>query len=69
VVTSSETRAIPDPRRVAQAVRTACIEAAVAAYERASTDGLCHAGAWECAVEAIRALDLESILHDASRGK
>ncbi len=69
MLTSSETRASPDPRRVAQAVRNACIEAALAAYERASTDGLCGAGAWECAIEAIRALDLDSILHDASRGK
>jgi len=51
-----------DGRRVAEAVRTACIETALAAYERASTDGLCAAGAWECAIDAIRALDLTALL-------
>jgi hypothetical protein len=40
---------------VATAVQEACYAAAVTAYENASIDGLCHEGAWECAVDAMRA--------------
>jgi hypothetical protein len=50
-----------EPTMLAEAVRQACIEAAQAAYEDARLDGLCHEGAWECAVDAIRSLDLASI--------
>jgi hypothetical protein len=32
------------------------IKAALAAYEQARLDGLCHEGAWECALEALQAL-------------
>lgn len=46
---------------VAEAVRRACIEAALAAYEEAKLRGLCHEGAWECAVEAMRSLDAEAL--------
>jgi hypothetical protein len=66
---SSEPRADLEASRLAQAVRAACIEAAIAAYERAGTDGLCEAGAWECAIEAIRALDLEAILEGMDRSR
>lgn len=45
-----------------EAVRQACIEAALAAYEDARLNGLCHAGAWECAVDAMRSLDLASTM-------
>ncbi len=54
-----------DQHRLAQAVRQACIQAALAAYERAASDGLCEAGAWECAIEAIRALNLDPLLRNA----
>ena len=47
---------------LATAVRDSCFSAAVTAYEDASTDGLCHDGAWECALEAMRSLDFESII-------
>ncbi|MEW5957976.1 MAG: acetyltransferase [Chloroflexota bacterium] len=49
-------------RRLAEAVRRACLEAAQAGYEQAGWDGLCREGAWECALEAIRSLDLEEII-------
>lgn len=39
-------------------VREACAEAAVRGYEDASFRGLCHEGAWEAAVSAIRRVDL-----------
>jgi hypothetical protein len=32
------------------------IESALAAYEQARLDGLCHEGAWECALETLQAL-------------
>ncbi len=31
------------------------LQAALTAYEDARTDGLCHDGAWECALAAARA--------------
>ena len=43
-------------------IRAACIRAALEGYERAQMDGLCHEGAWECAIEAIRALDLQELI-------
>jgi hypothetical protein len=51
-----------EPATLAEAVRQACIEAAQAAYEDARINGLCHEGAWECAVDTIRSLDLASIV-------
>lgn len=51
--------------RLATAVRDSCFSAAVTAYGDASTDGLCHDGAWECALEALRGLDFESIITKA----
>ncbi len=50
---------------LAKRVRAACVKAALAGYERAQLDGLCHEGAWECAIEAMRALDLEEIIDRA----
>jgi formiminotetrahydrofolate cyclodeaminase len=41
-------------RRLTEAVRKACVDAAIDGYERASISGLCHEGAWEAAVSAIR---------------
>ncbi|MCB9135865.1 MAG: acetyltransferase [Anaerolineales bacterium] len=51
-----------------EAVRQACVQAAQAAYEDARMSGLCHESAWECAVDAIRALDLNRVvdLHTAT---
>jgi hypothetical protein len=54
-------------RRLAEAVRSACIRAALDGYEQAGVDGLCHEGAWEVAVDAIRRLDLAAILQAAGR--
>lgn len=51
-----------EPATLAEAVRQACIEAAQVAYADARLDGLCHEGAWECAVDATRSLDLASIM-------
>lgn len=49
-------------RNLAEAVREACIAAALAGYEDAGLSGLCHEGRWECAVSAMRVVDLEPAL-------
>ncbi|MCK6623577.1 MAG: acetyltransferase [Anaerolineae bacterium] len=49
-------------RQLAEAVRVACIRAALAGYEDASLSGLCHEGAWERAIDAMRELKLEQII-------
>jgi hypothetical protein len=46
----------------AEAVRAACLTAAIAAYEQAGSDGLCHEGAWENALGAIRSLPVAAIV-------
>ena len=48
--------------RVAEQVRTACIDAAVAAYEDAGVRGLCAEGRWEAAVSAMQSLDIQRLL-------
>lgn len=51
-------------RCVAEAVREACIAAALAGFEEAGFSGLCLEGRWECAVSAMRMIDLEALLAD-----
>ena len=55
-----------DKRRIAEATRQACIKAALEGYESAAISGLCHEGAWENAISAMRRLDLESIVDEHS---
>ena len=50
-------------RRLAEAVRDACGKAAQEAYENAGISGLCEQGRWECAISAIRALDLNTVIN------
>ncbi len=51
---------------MADAVRLACIRAALEGYENAAISGLCHEGAWEAAISAMKMLDLEAILHEST---
>lgn len=51
-----------EKRQIAEAVRKACVQAALAGYEQAAMDGLCQEGAWECAVGAMQALDVEAVI-------
>jgi hypothetical protein len=46
----------------AEAVRQACIAAALQAYEDAGVSGLCHEGRWEYAVDAMRSLLLRPLV-------
>lgn len=52
---------------VAEAVRTACLRAAEAAYEDAGVQGLCAEGRWEAAIGAIRRLDLATVAREAKQ--
>lgn len=54
---------------LAKAVRDGCYSAAITAYEDASIDGLCHDGAWECALEAMRSIDFESVITQAIKAR
>lgn len=44
-----------------QAVRAACIQAGLDAYEQGGIAGLCEEGRWELALDAVRALDVTRI--------
>jgi hypothetical protein len=47
---------------VAEQIRRALIERALAAFEDASMQGLCCEGAWEAAISALRHVELEVLL-------
>ncbi len=49
-------------RELAEKVRQACVQAAIAGFEQARLDGLCAEGAVETAVSAIQNLNLEKLL-------
>ena len=49
-------------RDLAEAIRQACIAAALEAHEQAGVSGLCLEGRWEVAIDAIRSLDLGVLL-------
>jgi hypothetical protein len=53
--------------QIAEAIRRACMDAAVQAYEDAGLSGLCQEGRWECAVDAIRGLNLHVTLQTFRR--
>ena len=49
-------------RLLAEGVRSACLRAALEAYEDGGLRGLCAEGRWEYALEAIRSLALAPLL-------
>lgn len=51
--------------RVSLAVREACVQAALEAYEGGGISGLCAEGRWELAVDAMRSLDLRAIMRES----
>lgn len=53
---------LDEQRQLAETIRAACLQAALDGYEDASMSGLCHEGAWECAIDAIRNLNIKAIL-------
>ncbi len=58
-------------RQTADLVKRECIKTALEAYETASQSGVCHEGAWECAIDAMKSLDIEELLTSllGSKGK
>ena len=51
---------------LAERVRAACLDAALAAYEDAGIRGLCGDGRWEAAVAALRHMDLAGVIEPPS---
>jgi hypothetical protein len=49
-------------RAVAEKIRAAYLETALTSYEDAAANGLCAQGAWECAVDAMRHLEIIDLL-------
>jgi len=62
IANHQEDKELNEQQQLAETIRAACIQAALAGYQDASMSGLCHEGAWECAIDAIRSLDLNAIL-------
>ncbi len=54
----------PSLIQIAESIRAACVQAAQQGYERAAADGLCDEGALEVALDAIRSLDIASLLRE-----
>lgn len=52
----------PDAKAAAEAVRAACLRAALEGYERAGFGGMCEEGRWEMVVDAIKSLDVDAVL-------
>ena len=44
----------------------ACLQAAIESYESAKMSGLCHEGAWDLVVDAIKTLDVDAVLRELS---
>ncbi|MGB8647572.1 MAG: acetyltransferase [Anaerolineae bacterium] len=55
-------------RDLVEAIREACIQTALDAYEQGGLAGLCAEGRWELAIDALRSLKVESLL-SASEAK
>ncbi|MEZ5593999.1 MAG: acetyltransferase [Gammaproteobacteria bacterium] len=60
----SDTPITPHQHRLAETIRQACIEAALQGYENAAISGLCHEGAWEAAISAIRMVDVDDVIRE-----
>jgi hypothetical protein len=56
-----------DARHLAREVQAACLRAALDGYEQAGLSGLCAEGRFEMAIDAIRALDLGSVVAGSPR--
>ena len=57
-----------DPDQLAEAIRSACLQAVVTAYEDAGLRGLCEAGRWEAAVGALQSIDLQKLVRELAPG-
>jgi hypothetical protein len=55
-----------EEQRLAEAVRAACIQAALDAYEEGGVLGLCAEGRWEYAISAMRQLDVQAVAAESA---
>lgn len=55
-------------RAVAEKIRAAYLETALTSYEDAAANGLCAQGAWECAVDAMRHVEISALLQELASG-
>ncbi|HCB13759.1 MAG TPA: acetyltransferase [Gammaproteobacteria bacterium] len=51
-----------DSQTLAEAIRAACISAALEAYEEGGVLGLCAEGRWEYAISTLQQLDLNMLI-------
>ncbi len=58
----TNTLADEQQRALAEAVRQACIQTALDAYEQGGLAGLCAEGRWEMAIDALRTMRMEELL-------
>ena len=58
---NEKTRCVNDTTLPVERVRQACIEAAKKAYEDAGISGLCAEGRWECALQAMHSVNLDTL--------
>ena len=56
-----------EEQRLAEAVRAACIKAALDAYEDGGILGLCAEGRWEYAISAMRQLDVQAVAAESAK--
>jgi hypothetical protein len=47
---------------LAEQIKQECAATALKAYEEASLRGLCHEGAWEYAIDAIKSMKVDEVL-------
>lgn len=66
---SNEDELMLRSHRVATAVKAACLQEAIAAYQQGKLSGLCQEGAWDLALDAIRSLDVDKVLETLPDGK
>ena len=50
-----------EQQQLAEAVRAACIKAALEAYEEGGVLGLCAEGRWEYAISTLQQLNLDTL--------
>lgn len=58
-----------DSQKLAEAIRAACIKAALEAYEEGGVLGLCAEGRWEYAISTLQQLDLDLLIECNTVGR
>jgi hypothetical protein len=56
-----------EDKRLAEAVREACLKAAREGYEQAAMSGLCHEGAVEASLDAVLMLDIAALVEQVKK--